>query len=138
MDRAFWDQVIATRLAIGPALETARKAGQIGSSLDAELDLYAAPEHLERLARLGDELRFALIVSEVRLHPLNERPDDAVDDRARRAGRADLGLRVTPNACAAGTIAPTSDPIPSIRNSAGVASRTSLELAKHVALPSKT
>nr|WP_242470794.1 isoleucine--tRNA ligase [Thiocystis violacea] len=78
LDRDFWDRMIATRLAIGPALETARKAGQIGSSLDAELDLYGAPEPLERLARLGDELRFVLIVSEVRLHPLADLPEDAV------------------------------------------------------------
>jgi isoleucyl-tRNA synthetase len=30
------------------------------------------------LGRLGEELRFALIVSETRLHPLAEKPEDAV------------------------------------------------------------
>nr|WP_242467643.1 isoleucine--tRNA ligase [Thiocapsa imhoffii] len=77
LDRAFWERLIATRLAIGPALEGARKAGLIGSSLDAELDLYCDETLHQELARLGPELRFALIVSEVRLHPASERPSDA-------------------------------------------------------------
>ncbi len=79
MDRAFWDRVIASRIAIGPALEAARKAGRIGSSLDAELDLYCSDTLLETLRLLADEVRFALIVSAVRLHPLAERSDDAAD-----------------------------------------------------------
>lgn len=78
MDRAFWEQIIAVRLAIGPALEAARKAGAIGSSLDAELDLYCSDALLEVLKRLGDELRFALIVSETRLHSFAEQPATAV------------------------------------------------------------
>jgi len=77
LDRAFWDRLIAARAAIGPALETARKEGRIGSGLDAELDLYCDDGLLETLGHLGEELRFALIVSETRLHPLAERPEDA-------------------------------------------------------------
>jgi len=77
MDRDFWDAIIAARVAIGPALEGARKAGQIGSSLDAELDLYASDDRLRQLEGLGDELRFALIASEVRIHPIAERPETA-------------------------------------------------------------
>ena len=77
MDREVWERVIAARVAIGPALEAARKAGRIGSSLDAELDLYCADELLGLLQRLGDELRFVLLVSEVRLRPLAERPAEA-------------------------------------------------------------
>ena len=73
-DRAFWDRVLAARVAVGPALETARKAGLIGSSLDAELDLYCDDGLLKTLERLGDELRFVLIVSEVRLHPAGRAP----------------------------------------------------------------
>ncbi len=77
IDRNFWEQVIAVRTAIGPALETARKGGAIGASLDAELDLYCAEALLDALQRLGDELCFALIVSEVRLHPLAAAPETA-------------------------------------------------------------
>ncbi|MGQ9660499.1 MAG: isoleucine--tRNA ligase [Thermochromatium sp.] len=78
LDRAVWDQVIAVRLAIGPALEMARRDGAIGSSLDAELDLYASETLLQVLERFEDELRFVLIVSEVRLHPLADRPEEAI------------------------------------------------------------
>ena len=78
-DRAFWDQVLAVRLAVAKPLEAARQAGLIGSGLDAELDLYAAPELAATLDRLGDELRFALITSAAPVHPLAERPADAQD-----------------------------------------------------------
>nr|WP_240905594.1 isoleucine--tRNA ligase [Thiorhodococcus mannitoliphagus] len=93
MGRTSWDEVIATRIAIGPALEAARKAGQIGSSLDAEIALYCSDALLEVLERLGEELRFALIVSAVSLHPLAERPDDAVATE-----KEGLAVRVTASA----------------------------------------
>jgi isoleucyl-tRNA synthetase len=78
-DRALWDHVLAARTACGKQLEVARSQDLIGAGLDAELDLYCAPELLSVLQRLGDELRFVLITSDVRLHPLAERPDDAAD-----------------------------------------------------------
>ncbi|MBK1730599.1 isoleucine--tRNA ligase [Thiococcus pfennigii] len=78
LDRAGWDLVIAARTAVAPALEAARKAGVIGAALDAEVDLYAEPALYETLARLGEELRFVLIVSEVRLHRLAEPPGEAI------------------------------------------------------------
>jgi isoleucyl-tRNA synthetase len=77
LDRECWEQVIAVRVAIGPALEAARKAGHIGSSLDAEIILYCNDTLLAQLKRLGDELRFALIVSEVELLPLIEQTENA-------------------------------------------------------------
>ncbi len=77
--RAFWSEVMAVRSAVSKVLEGMRKAGGIGSSLDAEVDLYCAPELLQRLARLEDELRFVLITSEARLHPLEGRPAEAAD-----------------------------------------------------------
>ena len=78
LDRALWDQILAARMAVGPALESARKANLIGSALDAELDLYCDPGLYQALGRLEDELRFAMITSQVRLHPLAEQPDTAV------------------------------------------------------------
>ncbi|HYN76735.1 MAG TPA: isoleucine--tRNA ligase [Lamprocystis sp. (in: g-proteobacteria)] len=78
LDRALWDQVLAVRMAVGPALEEARKGNLIGSALDAELDLYCDTGLYQTLNRLGDELRFALITSEVRLHPITERSDLAL------------------------------------------------------------
>ena len=78
-DRAFWDEVLAVRINVAKQLETARKEGSIGSSLDAELDIYCSEDLADTLSRLGDELRFALITSYARVHPLVERPGDAVD-----------------------------------------------------------
>ncbi|MFQ5487921.1 MAG: isoleucine--tRNA ligase, partial [Gammaproteobacteria bacterium] len=78
MGFAFWDELIAVREAVSRELEKLRVAGDIGSSLDAEVDLYCAPANYETLARLGDELRFVLITSEARLHPLVEKPAGAI------------------------------------------------------------
>ena len=91
-DRDFWDRVLAARVAMGPALEGARKAGLIGSGLDAELDLYCDDDLYRTLTRLGEELRFVTITSEVRLHALAERPDTAVDTEL-----PGLAVRVNPS-----------------------------------------
>jgi isoleucyl-tRNA synthetase len=76
-DRDFWQQVLSVRIAVSKHLEQARKDGLIGSSLDAELDLYCEPELADPLNRLGEELRFALITSAARVHPLEGRSPGA-------------------------------------------------------------
>jgi isoleucyl-tRNA synthetase len=58
-------------------LEQLRIAGGIGSSLDAEVDLYCAPEIKAALDRLGNELRFVFITSSARVHALEPRGDEA-------------------------------------------------------------
>jgi len=90
-DRGFWDQVLDVRINVAKYLEEARKAGSIGSSLDAELDLYCAPALIATLSKLGDELRFALITSYARVHPLEAKPSDARDTEL-----PGLAVRVTP------------------------------------------
>ena len=77
-DQEYWDKVIAVREAIGKEMESLRVAGSIGSSLDAEVDLYCSDELYADLNKLGDELRFVLITSYARIHPLSEAPADAV------------------------------------------------------------
>jgi isoleucyl-tRNA synthetase len=77
MDRAFWDQVLAVRVAVSRHLELARKAGTIGAGLDADVDLWCDEALHAQLAKLGDELRFVLITSHARLHPMAECPADA-------------------------------------------------------------
>ncbi len=77
-DRDFWERVTAVRVAVGKQLEQLRIDGNIGSSLDAEVDVYCDDGLLELLGRLGDELRFVLISSYARVHPLTEKPGDAV------------------------------------------------------------
>ena len=73
--RAFWGRVMQVRSVVSRELERMRKEGVIGSSLDAEVDLYCSEALLDELRRLGDELRFVLITSEARLYPAAERPD---------------------------------------------------------------
>ncbi len=71
----YWQEVLVVREAVGKELEKLRAAGEIGSSLDAEVDLYCDADLLEKLSRLEGELRFVLITSYARLHPLEDRPD---------------------------------------------------------------
>ena len=78
-DMDYWQQILSVREAVSKELEKLRVAREIGSSLDAEVDLYCDGGLLEKLSYLQDELRFVLITSYARLHPLQERPDDAVE-----------------------------------------------------------
>ena len=58
-----------------------RAAGQVGSGLEAEVDLYLDAAHHRQLGGLGgsgDELRFVLGTSAARLHPLAARPAAAM------------------------------------------------------------
>jgi isoleucyl-tRNA synthetase len=75
----FWDMVKNSREAVSRELERLRVADAIGSSLDAEVDLYCDGELYNELARLEDELRFVFITSYARIHPLDRRPADAVE-----------------------------------------------------------
>ncbi|HEV2332935.1 MAG TPA: class I tRNA ligase family protein, partial [Gammaproteobacteria bacterium] len=78
VDMRRWQQVLAVREAVRKELEKLRVAGAIGSSLDAEADLYCEPELMQALGSLGDELRFALLTSYARVHGDEPRPQDAV------------------------------------------------------------
>ncbi len=78
MDMAFWREVMEVREAVAKELERLRVAGGIGSSLDAEVDLYCGRELHDRLVRLEDELRFVLITSYARVHPVTEPPSDGM------------------------------------------------------------
>ena len=51
----------------------------IGSSLDAEVDLYCGQEHYQALLELNNELRFVFITSEANLLELSDKPADAID-----------------------------------------------------------
>ena len=63
-----WDFLLGLRADIGKELERLRVAGSIGSSLNAEVDIYCDAGTETRLRALGDELRFLLIVSAARVH----------------------------------------------------------------------
>jgi isoleucyl-tRNA synthetase len=93
----YWDDVLAVRDLVKKEAEKVRVAGAIGSSLDAEIDLYCDEQWLEKLSRLEDELRFVLITSYARIHPRAEQPGDAVECAL---DGATIGVRVTPSAYA--------------------------------------
>jgi len=74
----FWSQILEIRQMVGKELERLRTAGDIGSSLGAELNLYCGSKLFNALTQLQDELRFVFITSLARLHPDTERSDNAV------------------------------------------------------------
>ena len=79
MNRGFWDRVIAVREAISKELERLREKGEIGSSLDAEVEIYCQGELFELLNQLKDELRFVLITSYTTVVLYEFCPEDALD-----------------------------------------------------------
>ena len=76
----FDSQVIATSRDINThlrkELEEMRRNKVIGSSLDAEVDIYCKDENYQNLLGLKDELRFVFITSEARVNELSNKPSD--------------------------------------------------------------
>ena len=73
-----WDAILRVRQAVSKELERLRAAGDIGSPLDARVDLYCATDLGAVLAGLGDELRFVFITSDARVWEAASRPESAV------------------------------------------------------------
>ena len=78
MDAKFWQNIMSARTAVAKELEKVRAQGAIGSSLNAELELYCNEELLADLKQLGDELRFVFITSGVAALPELNAPAEAV------------------------------------------------------------
>jgi isoleucyl-tRNA synthetase len=91
-----WDVLVAVRDEVKKELEKLRIAGGIGSSLDAEVDLWCDDRLLKMLGMLEDELRFVLITSYARIHPAANRPADTVWAVAFEQG--ELWVKVAPSA----------------------------------------
>ena len=77
MDRAFWEDVLALRETVAKRIEVLRNDQVLGATLEAEVDLYCPEPLAARWGALGDELRFLLITSEARVHPLDAADADA-------------------------------------------------------------
>ena len=73
-DDAFWQQLLAVKTSVNKELEAKRAAKEVGASLSAEVDIYCDDALALSLASLESELKFALIVSRVAVHPLCEAP----------------------------------------------------------------
>jgi isoleucyl-tRNA synthetase len=92
---AYWERLISLRDVVSKELEKVRVAGGIGSGLDAEVDLYCDGALAADLGQLQDELRFFLITSYARVHPLSARPVTAVEISV---NNQTLAIQVTPSA----------------------------------------
>jgi isoleucyl-tRNA synthetase len=60
-------------------LEEMRRDKIIGSSLDAEIDIYCDEATFKALNELGDELRFVFITSGARVHQYADKPSNALE-----------------------------------------------------------
>jgi isoleucyl-tRNA synthetase len=61
--KAKWELIRAVRAQAAKEIEVLRAAGQVGSSLQAELSFHLADAEFEALSNLGDDLRFVTITS---------------------------------------------------------------------------
>ena len=78
LSSAYWAELMAVKVAVNKELENQRNAKVIGGNLQAQVTLYADPALVEKLNRLGDELRFVLITSTAQVADLAQAPEDAV------------------------------------------------------------
>ena len=85
-----WSKLRTLRESVQKSLEELRVANKIGSSLAAELDFYATGPMLDYLRSFGDDLRFAFITSQARVH---SGPGKGVQ----AAGVQDVSLVVEPS-----------------------------------------
>ena len=74
-----WQLLLQVRDEVNKALETARGEGKIRSALMAEVLVYADEKIYSVIIKLGAELRFILITSEVRVLPMEEKSGAAFE-----------------------------------------------------------
>ncbi|HET8882287.1 MAG TPA: zinc finger domain-containing protein, partial [Solimonas sp.] len=74
-----WHVLKAVREQVKKQLEELRVAGQIGSGLNACVELYADGATAQMLGDLGGELRFWFITSGAEVRPLAQKPAQAVE-----------------------------------------------------------
>ncbi|MDT3705239.1 MAG: isoleucine--tRNA ligase [Thiobacillus sp.] len=82
-----WTRIRAVRADVQKELETVRAAGGIGSSLQAEVTLYASPATQALLAPLGDDLRFVLITSQAHVIAADADRVEVTPSAARKCDR---------------------------------------------------
>jgi isoleucyl-tRNA synthetase len=78
LDRAYWERIMAVKVAVNKEMENMRAAKAIGGNLQAEVTLYGDEALSADLNKLGDELRFVLITSKAAVAPFVQAPADAV------------------------------------------------------------
>lgn len=71
LSAADFDRLLELREAVSKVLEPMRANGAIGASLEAEVEILAAPEVLAPFAPVAEELRFFFITSRLDLKPVS-------------------------------------------------------------------
>jgi len=79
MDHVFWERIRKIKNLVLKAIEIYRERKIIGSSLQAEIDIYTNSYNLMLLNRLEDELRYFFIVSRVYIHADYNIPENAME-----------------------------------------------------------
>ena len=79
LGREYWAQLLELRQVVARQLELMRKKKLIGSSLQAEVTIYADALLADRLHKLGDELRFVMITSTAQVLLKEDKPADAIE-----------------------------------------------------------
>ncbi|MCK5191486.1 MAG: class I tRNA ligase family protein, partial [Methylococcales bacterium] len=90
MDREFWEKIMLVRTAVSKEIEQLRSKGDIGSSLNAEVELYCNEEYFTLLNQLSSELHFIFITSNASLADEKFCPEDALQTEM-----AGIRLKVT-------------------------------------------
>ena len=76
-DDQFWSKLMEVKSAVNKELESKRSEKVIGSGLSAEVNLFCDEELMAVLERLGEELRFVLIVSKVSIESIDKAGSEA-------------------------------------------------------------
>ena len=82
-----WEHIIHVRAIANKKIEELREKGLVGSSLQAEIDIFASGDIYQSLSILHEDLKFAMITSHAKLH---ERQGDLhIDVRASEHKKCD-------------------------------------------------
>jgi len=63
-----WEHIIHVRAIANKKIEELREKGLVGSSLQAQIEIYASGEIYQSLSSLHEDLKFVMITSEAKLH----------------------------------------------------------------------
>ena len=85
LDDAYWREIMAVKTAVNKVLEEARSEKTVGSSLAADVTLYADDALKAQLEKLGEELRFVTITSKAEVETLAS-ADEAATQKTDVAG----------------------------------------------------
>lgn len=78
LNREFWQKLMLVRTAVAKELEKSRAKGDIGSSLNAEIELYCNESYFSELNQLAGELHFIFITSNAFVIAEQFCPGDAI------------------------------------------------------------